>query len=65
MQSCSFWNQNWENILEEKGRSKYTSSNPREILILNQSNLRWLFLILLSEQIKFNLIVLIPKRPIS
>ena len=55
MQSCSFWNENWEHILEEKGRSKYTSSIPREILILNQSNLRWLFLILLSEQIKFNL----------
>ena len=67
MQSCSFWNQNWEDILDEKARSKYkyTSCNPRDILMLNESNLRRFFWILLSERIKFNLIALIPKRPIK
>ena len=64
-QSCSFWNQNWEDIVEEKGRSKQTSCNSSDILILNESNLRWLFLRSLFERIKFNLIFVIPKRPIS
>ena len=64
MESCSFEIKLWS-ILEEKGRSKYTSCNPRDIWILNESNLGRLFWILLSERVKFNLIVLIPKRPIK
>ena len=40
--------------MEEKGCSKYTGCNSRDILISNESNLLWFFVKWLFEQIKHN-----------